>query len=318
MNLLITGVSGLLGANLAWEALRAGHAVRGLTGHRDLPGAPFPVRAADLTDPAALDAAWAWARPDAVIHTAALADLDACERDPDQAHRLNAWVPGAIARRAAQEGVPLVHISTDAVFDGQRGDYTEDDPPNPLSVYARTKLEGERAVLDAHPQAVVARVNFFGWSLSGTRSLAEWFFNNLRFGQTVRGFTDVFFCPLLANHLARLLLEMLERGLHGLYHATSPRCLSKYAFGVALAEQFGYDPGLIRPASVDEAGLTAPRARRLTLRSDKLAHALGHPLPDWQAGIVEFHRQYTTGYTEALRSWLISPLEDARYDYCAI
>jgi len=318
VNLLITGVTGLLGVNLAWEARQAGHQVWGLAGRRALPGAPFAVRTVDLTEPAALDAVWRWAQPEAIIHTAAMANVDACERDPERAHLVNAVVPARLARWAAREGIPLVHISTDAVFDGRRGDYTEDDPPHPLSVYARTKLAGEQAVLEAHPQAVVVRVNFFGWSLSGTRSLAEWFFNHLRFGHSVPGFTDVFFCPLLANHLARLLLDILARGLRGLYHATSPRCLSKYAFGVALAERFGYDPTRIRPASVTTAGLTAPRSRNLTLRSDKLARALGQPLPDWQAGLDEFHRQYTSGYTETIRGWLTSPLEDAHYDYCAL
>ncbi len=304
MRLLITGVTGLLGVNLAWEAWQAGHEVLGLAGRRALPKAPFPVWQADLAQPGALAALWPRLRPDAVVHTAALAQVDACEKQPDLAERLNAHLPGEVARLAQQAGVPLIHLSTDAVFDGQRGDYTEDHPPNPLSVYARTKLTGERAVLAAYPQAAVVRVNFFGWSLSGTRSLAEWFLNNLRAGKPMRGFTDVFFCPLLANHLARLLLEMLERGLSGLYHATGAGCLSKYAFGVALAERFGYDPTLIRPTSVEEAGLTARRSPRLTLRSTKLAQALGHPLPTWREGVATLWQQAQTGYPERLRAWM--------------
>ena len=304
MRLLITGVTGLLGVNLAWEALQAGHEVLGLAGRRTLTKAPFPVWQADLSQPGALAALWPRLRPDAVVHTAALAQVDACEKQPDLAERLNAQLPGEVADLARRDEVPLVHLSTDAVFDGHRGDYTEDDPPNPLSVYARTKLAGERAVLQAYPQAAVVRVNFFGWSLSGTRSLAEWFLNNLRAGREMRGFTDVFFCPLLANHLARLLLEILERGLSGLYHATGAACLSKYAFGVALAERFGYDPALIHPTSVEEAGLMARRAHRLTLRSTKLARALGHPLPTWREGVEAFHRQAQEGYPEQIRAWV--------------
>ena len=304
MRLLITGASGLLGVNLAWEAMQAGHAVVGVTGQRELPGAPFPAFRADLTSPAAVESMWAQARPEAVIHAAALANVDACERHPDLAHRLNAEVPGEIAALAAADGIPLVHVSTDAVFDGARGNYTEDDAPNPLSTYARTKLAGEQAVAAKHPQAIIARVNFFGWSLSGQRSLAEWFVNNLSAGQPMNGFTDVFFCPLLANHLARLLLEALERGLSGLYHFTSPACLSKYAFGVALAQQFGYPHTLIRPASVEDANLTARRSHNLTLRSDKLAQALGHSLPKWETGIADFHRLYRQGYPQHIRRWL--------------
>jgi len=238
-----------------------------------------------------------------VVHTAALAQVDACEKQPDRAERLNAQLPGEVATLARQDGVPLVHISTDAVFDGRRGDYTEGDLPHPLSVYARTKLAGERAVLEAYPRAAVLRVNFFGWSLSGARSLAEWFLNNLRAGRKMLGFTDVFFCPLLANHLAEVILTVLARQLSGLYHATGSACLSKYAFGVALAERFGYDPTLIRPTSVEEAGLAARRSPRLTLRNEKLARALGRPLPDWRRGIETFWRQAQTGYPERLRAW---------------
>ncbi len=304
MRLLVTGVTGLLGLNLAWEALQAGHEVVGVAGSRDLPNAPFPVLRADLSRPGALAEVWRTARPDAVVHTAALAHVDACEKQPDRAERLNALLPGEVAERARQEGVPLVHISTDAVFDGERGDYTEDDPPRPLSVYARTKLAGEQAVLATYAQAVVLRVNFFGWSLSGTRSLAEWFLNNLRLGRPMRGFTDVFFCPLLANHLARLVLEVLAKGLSGLYHATGSACTSKYAFGVALAKRFGYDPSLIRPTSVEEAGLAARRAHRLTLKNERLSRALDHPLPAWPEGVEMMWQQAQAGYPERLRAWL--------------
>ena len=305
MRLLVTGVSGLLGVNLAWEALLAGHSVIGTARARALQGAPFPVITADLTDPAALDMVWQQARPEAVIHTAALANLEACEERPDLAQRLNAEVPGIIAARARRAGVPLVHISTDAVFDGLNGDYTEDDTPRPLSTYARTKLAGERAVAAAYPQALIARVNFFGWSLSGRRSLAEWFLHNLQNNQPMNGFTDVFFCPLLANHLARLLLEALTRGLSGLYHFTGSTCVSKYAFGVALAKQFGYDAARIHPTSVEAAELTARRAHHLTLRNDKLTAALGHALPGWEEGLAEFHAQARRGYPQQLRGWAL-------------
>ena len=103
-----------------------------------------------------------------MIHCAALANVDACEADPAQARQLNTEVPGKLAEHVARGGARLLHVSTDAVFDGQRGGYTEEDAPNPLSVYARTKLEGEQARAGRPtPTAIVARVNLFGWSLIG-------------------------------------------------------------------------------------------------------------------------------------------------------
>jgi len=303
MRLLITGASGLLGINTAWEALQAGYEVIGWVNKRALPRAPFPTRAVDLTNAAATAAAWEEAQPDAVIHCAALANLDECERKPQYAYALNADAAGNLAALAKRDGAAFVHISTDAVFDGKRGGYTENDEPNPLSVYARSKLAGEGKVLATNPNAFVARVNLFGWSLSGHRSLAEWFLNNLRAGKKMRGFTDVFFCPLLANHLARLLFEALERGLHGLYHVVAADCMSKYEFGVLLARRFGLDASLIEPSSVENSGLSAARAHNLTLRADKFATAVNHPLPTIEDGVEEFHRQALNHYPESLREW---------------
>ena len=187
------------------------------------------------------------------------------------------------------------------MFDGQRGGYTEEDAPNPLSVYARTKLDGERAVLQANPQAIIARVNLFGWSLTGRRSLGEFFFYNLQAGKRVKGFTDVYFCPLLANELAQVLLKMLAAGLSGLYHVVSRECLSKYDFGVRLARRFGLDETLITAASVAQGGLKAARSPNLTLRNDKLAQALGEPLPSVSTGLEGLYTLYQQGYPQWLK-----------------
>jgi dTDP-4-dehydrorhamnose reductase len=243
-----------------------------------------------------------------MIHCAALANIDECENNPDLAYLTNAELPGEIARQVSARGIPLIHISTDAVFDGVKGDYAEEDTPNPTSVYARAKLIGEQAVADAYPEAIIARVNMFGWSLTGKRSLAEFFFYNLQDGNTVKGFTDVFFCPMLANDLAVILIDMLKKGLSGLFHVVGSACTSKYEFGVAVAETFGFDPGLINPVSVAEGGLAATRSPKLTMRSDKLAKLLGAPLPNYETGLARFYEQYQAGYPSQLREGILSDI----------
>jgi dTDP-4-dehydrorhamnose reductase len=298
--ILITGASGLLGLNLALEAARD-HTVFGLVNSQRLATDAFSVIQGDLLAPGAVQRILDETRPDWVIHCAALANVDACENDPLQAGQLNSEVPRKLAHHVARGGARLLHVSTDAVFDGQRGDYREDDAPNPLSVYARTKLEGERAVAEADPEAIVARVNLFGWSLSGKRSLAEFFFNNLRAGKPVMGFTDVYFCPLLANHLAGIFLQMLDAGLNGLYHVVGADCTSKYQFGVDIARKFGLDESLIAPKSVQDANLKAARSPNLTLRTDKLIHNLGAPPPSLSTGIEHFYTLYQQGYPQMLK-----------------
>src|SRR4030042_629082 len=283
MRILITGASGLLGLNLALETTRR-HTVFGTVNHHALNTDAFTVIQTDLLAPGAVERLLESTHPEWVIHCAALANLDACEADPLLAQQLNTNLPHKLASHVARSGARLVHVSTDSVFDGLRGDYSEQDPPNPVGLYSRTKLNGELAVLAADPTAIIARVNLFGWSLTGKRSLAEFFFNNLSLGKQVMGFTDVFFCPLLANHLADIFVNMLEQNFSGLYHVVSPESLSKYDFGLRLAQRFNLDGSLINPSSVAQSGLKATRSPNLSLRTDKLALALGETLPHLPKG----------------------------------
>ena len=295
MRILVTGASGLLGLNLALEASQQ-HEVFGSVYENEILTRSFKVLRSDLTNPGALEKLVDTCDPEWVINCAALANLEACEANPALAKKLNSELPEKLANYVAKGGARLVHISTDAVFDGTRGNYTEEDKPNPLSVYARSKLDGEQAVQHANPDAVIARVNIYGWSLSGRRSLAEWFVNNLSAENSIMGFTDVYFCPLHVKHLAKILLLMLERELKGLYHVVSSECCSKFDFGRRLAGLFSLDESLIEPYSVSESDLTAARSRNLTLKVAKLNNALGVNTPGIDTGLEEFFNEFEIGY----------------------
>ncbi|WKZ41164.1 MAG: SDR family oxidoreductase [Anaerolineales bacterium] len=302
MKLLLTGVSGLLGINLAHEMMSV-HDVTGVDRGKLL-NAPFRVLKKDLLEPDAVDYILDAAQPDWLINCAALASLDACENDPDLAKRLNTDVPRQLARACKARGVSFVHISTDAVFDGEKdGFYAEEDKPNPLGVYARTKLEGEWAALTENPKAVVARVNFYGWSLSGRRSLAEFFFHSLTEHKNVSGFTDITFCPMLVNDTGRTLVKMLQRGLSGLYHVVGPQAMSKYQFGVEIARKFSLRESEIAPKSILSSSLTARRSHNLWLSTHKLSTDLGGDLPEFSTGLNEFYTQYQQGYPQKIRSY---------------
>ena len=301
MRILITGASGLLGLNLALEASQR-QTVFGTVNHHPLKTTAFTVIQTDLLAPSAVERLLESTQPDWVIHCAALANLEACEADPLQAQKMNTDLPRTLASHVARSGARLVHISTDAVFDGLRGNYSEADQPTPACEYSRTKLAGEQAVAEVDPTAIIARVVFYGWSLNGKRSLAEFFYNNLSLGNAVKGFIDVFFCPLLVNDLAQILIHMLELNLRGLYHVVSSECSSKYEFGRQLAERFSLDSNLIRPTSVTQSGMIAVRSPNLTLHSDKLARALGTPLPSISTGLDKLYTLYQQGYPQFLQS----------------
>lgn len=302
MRILVTGASGLLGINLALEAARD-HDVFGVVNKNPLKTSAFKVIKADLLVPNTCQRLFDDIQPNWIINCAALANIDACETDPAQARQLNTEIPAELAWIVARGGARILHVSTDAVFDGNKGGYDEQDTPNPLSVYARTKLDGERAVSSANPDAIIARVNFYGWSTTGGRSLAEFFFSNLHAGKPINGFKDVFFCPLYTVDLAQIFLRLLALNLNGLYHVVSSECLTKYEFGVRIARIFGFDPELITPISVFNSGLNAPRSPKLTLRSDKLTRHLGEKAPDINSGLQKFYSQYLQGYPWQIRGF---------------
>jgi len=299
MRVLVTGASGLLGINLAVETAKQ-HEVIGVINTQTLSRTPFQLLTAELLAKDAFAEILDKVQPDWVIHCAALANLDECEDDPAFAELMNAILPGEIAR-VCYNKTRLLHISTDAVFDGSRIGVTEDDEPNPLSVYGRTKLSGEWAVMEANPDAIIARVNLFGWSLKGKRSLAEWFFYNMQAGKAVKGFTDVCFKPMLANHLTQVLLDLLEANQSGIYHVVGTNCISKYDFGLAIAQECNLDESLISPVSVIDFGLKAARANNLCLNTNKVEKVLHRSLPEFSTGVKQFFELYQQGYPQILR-----------------
>jgi dTDP-4-dehydrorhamnose reductase len=139
--------------------------------------------------------------------------------------------------------------------------------------------------------------------LGGRRSLAEFFVNNLSEGKNVNGFTDVIFCPILVNDTARLLLEMLRKDLNGLYHVVGAQPMSKYQFGLEVAQRFELREDLISPRSVEGSGLTAKRSHNLWLSTHKLSTDLGHDIPLFSTGLAEFYTQFRQGYPQKIRSY---------------
>lgn len=296
--LLVTGASGHLGLNLALYAQRQGYDVIGWANRQSLVNAPFAVDQFDLTDTAHLREKLEAAAPDMVVHAAALANLEGCDKNPELAYQLNAEVPGLLAWHLNRMGVPLLHISTDAVFDGTKGDYSETDMPSPVNTYAHSKLMGEDSVISEYKEAIIGRVVFFGWTLTGRRSLAEYFYNHLKAEETANGFTDMIFTPLYVEHLANFLLEALEKELHGTYHFFGNQAVSKYAFGVSLAREFGFDESLVSPISVMDSELTTQRSLNLSMKNDKLRNALGHELPGIFEGLKALHLAEDMGLRE--------------------
>jgi dTDP-4-dehydrorhamnose reductase len=299
--ILVTGASGLLGSNLILEAVQH-HQVIAVSHTHPLRLEGAETITADLSLPENVAQVIGEHAPDWVIHCAAETNIDHCETDPERAFRLNRDMARWVAQATRVSGGRFMFISTDAVFDGLRSDYREENIPQPINVYGQSKLEGERAVREEDPYAMIVRTNFFGWNALEKKSLAEWFLTNLEEGRSCRGFTDVFVKLLLVNDLIEILLRMLESKCEGIYHVVGKDCVSKYAFGVCLAQVFQLDEGLIQPIEVDQHGLSAPRARNLCLDSSKIRTTLGFEMPSLVEGVRRFYKLKQRGYPQKLKS----------------
>lgn len=301
--ILVTGASGLLGLNFSLR-YHGEYEIIGVVNQTKLSHLPFETLQRDFFNDGAAAGLIETAKTDAVLHCAAMANVDQCEKEPEAAAFVNGTVPALFAEEAKRRSIPFLHISTDAVFDGEKpgaDGYRENDAANPINVYAETKLAGERNVLEANPEAIVARVNFYGWSISGRRSLSEFFYRSLLDGNRVSGFIDVVFCPLYVSDLARILSRLIWSSERGLFHVFGSRLLSKYEFGVEIAKTFGFDPGLIRPISWRDSGLTAVRSPNLVMNIDRLSAFLGGDVPDGIGGLDEFRSDLDSGFVKKIQ-----------------
>ncbi len=288
--MLITGVSGLLGNNLAlyW---RQKYDILGIYNNHPVSIAGIKTRKADFLRPEAIAHVVGEFSPDIIVHCAALADIDACQMDPQAAMDANATVPRNLAGTIKERGIRLVHISTDAVYDGSSSNYREDDPVCPLNIYGETKLLAEAHALTV-PRALVARTAFYGFNIQPKKCFAEAIPEDLAAGRAVQGFDNVMTSCIYTMDLAELLDAALERDLAGVYNVGACDAVSKYDLACLLARHLGFDPQLIKRARAEEHPFKALRAKNLSLNTRKLSSALGRPIITMEQSTARFVHDY--------------------------
>jgi dTDP-4-dehydrorhamnose reductase len=270
MRITVTGANGLVGSRLCRWLVVEGHTVTAVArGERRTVG-DFEYLSCDLTDPDAVARALAAARPEVVVHTASMTEVDACERNPDAAWAANTLAAAHVARNARVTGAHLLHVSTDYVFDGQEGPYDEAARPNPSGAYARTKWLGEEAVrLLAGSWAIARTAVVYGYPPSQRSNFGSWLLGTLREGRTARLFVDQYVSPSLALNVAEQLAELGERRLQGVWNVAGAEVVNRMEFGEALVDVFGLDRRLLVPSKIADAGMASPRPPRSGLRVDK-------------------------------------------------
>jgi dTDP-4-dehydrorhamnose reductase len=274
LRVLVIGASGQVGGALAARLAERGHQSIG-THH----GQPQPhTRPLDLRDAAAVDRCIAETAPDWVLCPGALTHVDYCESHRDEAMALNRDAPAAAARAAARRGAGFVYFSTEYVFDGDAGPYGEDDPVNPRSVYALSKLEGERRVAEENPRTIAIRTTVvYGPERQGKNYVYQ-VLRRARAGQRIQAPHDQRSSPTYNVDLAAAAVELIERDFRGLLHVAGPAVMDRHAFALEVCAAFGLDPGLVEGITTASLGQPARRPLRAGLVIDRARGLLKTPL----------------------------------------
>lgn len=270
MNILVTGASGLLGGYVLRE-LRQRNVTPvawGCSRCDDRFG--ISLRPVDLTNRDQVAAAFRVARPDAVLHAAAMASVAACHARPELAGLVNTRGSALLAELAEERRTRLILVSTDLVFDGERAPYSEASSPAPLSVYGRTKLAAEQAVL-AYSRHAVARVSLlFGPALFGGPSFFDTQVDALNGGRQCSLFQDEWRTPLALPVAAAALIDLLDSDVSGVLHLGGSERLSRLEMGLRLAALLGRDPAqVLIPASRESGTGAESRPRDVSLDSTR-------------------------------------------------
>lgn len=266
MKILVTGASSLPGYRTVEEALRRGHEVVALRLRNPVTINNVRLReyAIDLRELESFRDLVFRERPDVVVHMAALGNVDECEKNKRQAWNVNVRPSMALASWACKLGYFLVYLSTDYVFDGERGFYEEGDPPAPVNYYGLTKLMGEVATMSsASGWAVVRASSIYGFG-PGRKNFAKFLVERLSRGLEVKALTDQYTSPTHAKLLAEAIMEIVKRRLTGIFHVVGER-FSRYDFALMVAENLGFEKSLVIPVNMKEFSWYARRPRDSSL-----------------------------------------------------
>ncbi|MFH1879555.1 MAG: SDR family oxidoreductase, partial [Bacillota bacterium] len=292
-SILVTGVAGMLGSNIAY-LLRHKHTICGVDrNHVGIEGT-HTVKDSVLNI-ALLNRLMEEHKVDTLIHCAAIVNVDACEIHPDYAEIVNVIMTDNIAWLCREKHVRMIYISSDAVYSGEKeGLNLETDTPAPVSIYGRTKLAAEELVL-SRPGNLVLRTNMYGFNYREKLSFGEWLLKSLAEEAELNMFYDILFSPLLVNHLVDVLDKCIEKDLTGLYNAGCTGAISKYDLGVAFSKTFAL-PNEIKRGSMKDFQFKAPRTRNMGLDNAKLKQALGVELQSPLEEVRAFRALYEQGY----------------------
>jgi dTDP-4-dehydrorhamnose reductase len=273
--LLITGASGFLGYHLC-QIAPSKYQVYGTYFRHCLDIANVNLSKLDLTKINELKTLFETIKPDAVIHTAAASKPNFCQTHPHKSYLINVTTSENIALLCGQDHIPCVFTSTDLVFDGLNAPYNEHSPVSPISIYGQHKAIAEQKMFQIYPKIALCRMPLmFGKATPCAHSFMQPFMAKIKGGEELSLFSDEFRTPVSANTAAKGLLLTLEKQISGLIHLGGKERISRYNFGLLMAEVFNLSTNTIKPCSQKDVTMAAPRSPDVSMDSS-YAFSLGY------------------------------------------
>ena len=288
--ILITGGSGLLALNYALAVRKADNVVLGLHERNVLINGVCSVFL-NLESVESLYKSLSDIKPSLVIHTVGLTNIETCEKNPQLAEFINVKLATNIATVAKQLDIKFVFISTDQLFDGKASMYNEMETVVPLNIYGSTKAKAEREVLAIHQEAMIIRTNFYGWGTTYRHSFSDFIYYQLKNKQPVQLFFDVFYTPILIEKLVEIIDKLVALNSYGIFNIVSDDRISKFDFGIKLADVFGFDHSLISPVSINTRRDLVMRPGDMSLNNEKATNLLGNPFGKVSSHLILLKKQ---------------------------
>jgi dTDP-4-dehydrorhamnose reductase len=283
LKVLITGASGLYGSKLSQIISKDCEVYSGYS--KDQPVCGIPIQF-DVSNNNQVERAFKKVNPDVVVHAATLTNVDECETNKGLAWKTNVEGTRNIAEAAKACGTFLFYVSTDYVFNGEKGNYTETDTPDPINYYGLTKLKAEELVKELLDGYCIARpsVIYGATPAAGKINFALWLLNKLKQKKPVKIVVDQWNSPTLNINLAEMTWEIIQRKITGIFHLSGATRINRYDFAKSIASAFNLDSALIIPSASSEFAWTAKRPKDSSLSVDKAQNTLNNqPLPVDQA-----------------------------------
>jgi len=230
-------------------------------------------------------------KPDILVNTAGMTNVEECELNPNEAFKINSMVPGRLAKMSKNLDIYFIHISTDHLFDGTKSFQSEEDTISPLNVYGKSKAKGEQEVLENNNNALIVRTNFFGWGTFYRKSFSDYIIENLKSGKDIDLFDDVNYTPILASTVASFIKILIQKQQFGIYTIVSSEKITKYDFGKLIANKFGFNKSLINKSSIKSKLNLIQRPLDMSLSNLKFKNLIKLEIPTITTQIEELYNQ---------------------------